>query len=368
MLLALGTCAAAAAGQERPPQRRLAARIVPFGEEDLPVQWKLHLDTETVSVLHGGLRRGTLSDTVAMASVAVNTGRLGLWRGGRVAASFVGISSGQPSLHDVGDIQVMSNIAAPSAARMYELWVRQRLGGPGTELRAGVIDLNAHFAVVETAAVLLNASFGITPSISLNAPAPIFPKPGLGVMVSGGAAGWRGRVGVFQSNPAQRSTALDGGGMGIAEVALGGGALPALKVGGWTWRRQGDGPGPGSSGGTYAVVQSLLGRLGPGRLSGFAELGSTPGRESVSPRFVGIGAALDGPLRGRPRDRLEAGIARAWIQGPGLGPETAWELTYLVHLAGGIHVQPDLQVITRPGGGSTPSAVVGTVRLHVELR
>ena len=369
-LLTLGTmCAAAqpASLPASPPLQGGETLALPPDRGEQAIQVGLRLESEAVSVLRGGLRRDTTFNTVAIASLAVDTGPLGLWSGGRLAASLAVIDSGRPSLYDIGDAQVVSNIEAPSVAKIYELWLRQRLGAAGTEVRVGLIDLNTHFAVVETATSLLNSSFGITPSISLDVPTSIYPELGLGLIVSGGSSSRRWRAGLFQSDPAHRSRALDGGGMGIVEVALGPESMPGLKIGAWSWRRQGAGSGPRSSGGAYVVLQQSLGRLGAGRLSGFVVVGSTPGRNNADPRFLALGAALEPPLRNRPHDLLEVGLARAGFEGPGLDAETAYEIAYVARLRDGVEVQPDLQVITRPGGGAVPTAIVGIVRLRVEL-
>ena len=89
----------------------------------------------------------------------------------------------------VGVTQAVSNIDAPAGVRLLDAWVARDFGGKGG-LKAGVVDLNADFAVQSTAALFLNDAFGVAPDFSHTGPngPSIFPNigPGPGRLVVAG--------------------------------------------------------------------------------------------------------------------------------------------------------------------------------------
>ncbi|MEJ2646010.1 MAG: hypothetical protein P8180_14015 [Gammaproteobacteria bacterium] len=218
------TAGAALAAGPRP------ARILLFPTLRQALQTGVHMDTESVSNVAGGLRRATAFDTLLHAGFNLDSGALGLWQGGKLRLSAIHIDSGQPDTYDVGDLQVTSNIAAPNATRVYQFWYRQRLF-ERVALRVGLIDMNQYFAVTPHAGTFLNASFGIVPTIASNVPSSIYPTPGAGVIVSGHAGGWQGQVGVFQGQPSERGEPFGHGAMAIAQFQRG-----PVQAGLWNYR------------------------------------------------------------------------------------------------------------------------------------
>jgi len=325
------------------------------------VQASAHLDTETASI-HGGLRPGSASDTVAQAGVTLDSAPLGLWKGGRLHGSVVHIESSRPSRDYVGDLQVASNLEAPAADRVYQLWYRQRLSRCW-QARAGLIDLNQSLAVTPQAGLFLNASFGITPSIAANVPTSLYPKPGLGLVARRrGPAGAGLRLGLFQGQPGHRQTPFGHGVMAIAEQAQG-----RWKLGGWVYRGHGRDR-PRHDWGAYAIVHDAWRDGGPGRIEGFLQLGASPARVNVVPYYLGAGLVWRGPLAGRPRDRFGLGVARAWVRDRPAPAETAWEVTYAVRVGHHVYLQPDLQYVAHPAGRTPASdATVAFLRLHLEF-
>ena len=165
------------------------ARQLRMTSEPHAFRFGFHVDTEAVSDVRGGQRRGNAYDTLIHMALAMDTDPLGMWEGGRLMVSGVKIDSDQPSTAYIGDIQGVSNIAAHSGSRLFQAWYRQTFSN-GVKGRIGLIDLSNYFDVTEFAGNLLNASFGITPTITSNVPTSTFPEPGLGAIASVAKAGW----------------------------------------------------------------------------------------------------------------------------------------------------------------------------------
>ncbi len=81
----------------------------------------------------------------------------------------------------IGDFQGTSNIEAPDSWKLYELWMDIFLNQQRTNLKFGIMDLNAEFYVTENATSFVNSSFGIGAEIAqtgINGPS-IFPVTAL---------------------------------------------------------------------------------------------------------------------------------------------------------------------------------------------
>lgn len=299
------------------------------------------LTLETAGVLDGGIHNGPIGRALLYLDGSVDTGPLGWWRGGRMYASGLVIRNDGPA-DIVGDVQGVSNVAAPQAARVYQAWFSQTFGASGLTAKAGLIDLNHSFVVTEDAANLLNSSFGIMPTITGNASTSIFPEPGCGVTVEMARNRWSGRVGLFQGNPARHFQPWNNGHMAIAEARC------RVAGGDWTagiWEHAGRGAGAGERWGYYLLVQHPLGTR---RLNGFLQLGRASGGSAPIPTYLGAGFDFKGPMANRPDDHLVLGIARASIRGE--HAETSYEVGYLAQLTGTLTLQPDVQYVTHPAG------------------
>ena len=92
--------------------------------------------------------------------------------GGSVHASFLWIEGTDPS-ERVGNVNAISSLSAPAAARVYQLWYKQTLA-PVT-VKLGQIVASEDFMVSSTAAPFLNAGFGTYPTFTANINAPTYP-------------------------------------------------------------------------------------------------------------------------------------------------------------------------------------------------
>ena len=372
----LGALAAAPARAQAPPPQGGEFEIAPFNAPVLPsprrlgqgLSWSGHLDSEAVAVTAGGLRRQPASDALLQLGGSLDTGKAGLWPGGKLAFSLMGLATQGNLPAQTGALQTTSNDWAANFLRVYQLSYRQDLG-PGF-VRAGIMDVNYDFATVGLAGQLLNASFGPLPTLTGNAVIATFPTPGLGLM--GGAAlgdGYAAQAGVWQANPPSFSHVASSGALTLLEGSKGVGTMAdgqprqLFKLGLWHMRQNDPLLGP-STGGVYVIAETRWNvRTGP-RYGAFLQLGASDGEADPVPRYLGLGLRVERPFASRPDDSLSLGLARASLRGRPHA-ETVLELDYAYKWADGVYLQPDLQRIWH-ADGTGPAATVLTLRLHLE--
>ena len=95
-------------------------------------------------------------------SLAIDTERLHGWRGG---TGFARLKQHQKEFGGEYDLstQLYSNIDAPCRTSIYEFWLQQSLLGGKLRIKAGKLNANSEFAVVQTASDFLNSSMGFSP-------------------------------------------------------------------------------------------------------------------------------------------------------------------------------------------------------------
>jgi len=274
---------------------------------------------------------------------------------------------------EVGDLQGISNLEAPTEWRLYEAWVEQRIVEAGLSILLGIYDINGEFDVIPAAGDLLNGSFGFGPDYSLSGEAgpSTFPATGLaarvrvqptrslyglmGVSDGGGGDGAPARSGwarfsldawdqallsfeagyerVQADAPSALGRSLQverrGGGRGAGpsvqrrqRMRIGRGSTieelgTKVAVGGWAYTQRlpswDPAEPPGRSWGLYALGEQLLYRKRDGSvgLSGFTRVGTAADAVSRLDLFAGGGFAFRGALSGRPDDVAALGIAHA---------------------------------------------------------
>lgn len=386
---------------------------------------------EVMGVASGGLRRdATYLDNLDL-KLHLDAARLVRWPGAMLFAYVLGNHGGVPS-DLVGDLQGVSNIAAPEAWRLYELWLQQNLADGKFSLLAGLYDINSEFDVLQSAGLFLNGSHGmgaefgasgrngpsIFPTTSLGLRIKYRPRPGFyaGVVVLDGVPG------DLRDPKSNRVTLAGGDGvLVIAEAALLPGAAErpppiASRVGGrnrgrrigrgqnlvrydgkiavGAWRYTGvfadvDAIPPGGSPrfrrgsyGAYLLAEHKLIR-GPDEdrgASGFVRIGIAHPDVNPIAGYGGAGITWTGAFDARPEDEMGLAVA---VAAPGtpfrrasaaagrpLGPrETSLEASYRVQLRPAFALQPDIQWIHRPGAdASVRDALVFGLRVEAALK
>ncbi len=142
--------------------------------------------TNTVDVLSnvsGGIRRKTAvaGDLDLLLTIDMKKLVPG-WENGTLFVYGLGVYGNDPSKH-VGDVQAVSNIAAPNSWRLFEAWYQHNLF-ERFSLLAGLYDVTSEFDVmVSSSALFLNGAFGTGAEFATSGRNGIstFPATSLGI-------------------------------------------------------------------------------------------------------------------------------------------------------------------------------------------
>ena len=285
-------------------------------------------------------------------------------------------NTGDSMVERVGDAQVASNIEAPEALRLYELWIRKRWEDQGS-LLVGLYDLNSEFYVTDAAGLFLNSSHGVGPELAssgVTGPS-IFPVTSLTARLEWTPSSGRFiRAAVLDAIPGHPSDDssfvhidLGGGALLIAEAGLvNEAARRKLALGAWSYTSDfpdavDDSRTHGPTHGVYLLAETGLGTLGgPERqVVGFGRIGYAD--PNVHPVTLGWAAGLvyDRPW-GVEDAQVGFGVASAVLSSryleareadasPVDRAEVAFEVTGSVPVTGRLRVQPNLQYVVNPG-------------------
>ena len=115
---------------------------------------------ETLSVLSGGLKRGTAYEGRLDVTIDANLEALFGWRGGKTQVRAFQIHNGGRNAADLfGSLADPSNIDALPTTRLFTAWFQQDFGKQAS-LRIGQLAADDEFLVSATAAGLVNGTFG----------------------------------------------------------------------------------------------------------------------------------------------------------------------------------------------------------------
>ena len=308
--------------------------------------------------------------------------------GGSFHASFLWIEGTDPS-ERVGNLNAISSLSAPAAARVYQFWYKQTLA-PVT-VKLGQVVASEDFMVSSAAALYLNAGFGTHPTFTANINAPTYPLGGPGAVVT-----WQ----VMESISLQSGVYVadagpnDGGNHGFgwstdhgwvvfSEVAYRaslGGRSGVYKLGGYydTARFTDLVTGASDRGNwsVYALGDQTLyaGANGVPTVTAFAGLGLSPQQDRNTVYYYGqAGVNVIGLVPSRPKDVLGLGASYTrfsadFVQAnrvagtPVTSQETIVELTYQAVITPFLTLQPDLQLVFDANQSRRETVVLG-VRL-----
>ena len=334
-------------------------------------------------------------------TATLDTEQAGLWDDGKFFCHILSDGGGRMLTEEiVGDSQTVSNIEAPKATRLYELWYEQLFLNRRLSLLLGLHDYNAEFAVTEYGSLYINSSFGISRDISGGARPGIFPLAAAGArmkLVPNRA--WGLMLGVYDGDPGDPGSdkrflqRFDFDGKGGALIGFetayhfAQDTLPGtVKAGFWNntgkfedcldidengnpIKRKGNK-------GWYLIADKMLFREKEEQgLGAFLQLGWAPDDNiNEFDSYVGAGLNYKGMIPHRDKD--EAGIALAYASVSDkmvdvLGrdkAEATLEITYKAVVNEHIALQPDIQFVFNPGGDPTvEDAVVAGMRLEISL-
>jgi porin len=371
---------------------------------------------ELVQNAGGGTRRGAAFAGAAGMQFTLLLRRLVGWHGARIFVFALDTHGGAPS-DLVGDVQGVSNLEAPAAVRLEEVWLQQNLLGNRLSWLVGRYDLNTEFYRLQSGALFVNSSFGVGPEFALSGVAgpSIFPNTAVGTRVDFKPSPnvvWRAAVldgvPVGRQGGAIRLFAPGDGLLLVGEVAvvsrpdtagvprhrrfqIGRGPTRSytgkLALGAWYYTARfpdlvGTLPNGAplqhrGSGGAYLIGDQTVWsprRGRPGTLTAFAQLGLGDGRINQIGGYLGGGLTFTAPFPSRAQDELGLAVAAArngshyeraqTAAGTSAAGETTVELTYLAQVGSWLAVQPDVQYVIHPGGTrAAQNAVVAGLRV-----
>lgn len=325
---------------------------------------------DILSNVAGGIRNGTryLDNLDLMLEVDVADA----WSFGRGTLFAYGLYNNGVTFTEelVGDLMAVSNIDAPHAFRLYELWYE--LSDERWSVKAGLYDLNSEFDVNETGSLFIHSSQGIGAGIAQtghNGPG-IFPVTALALRAELGGERITARVAVLDgvpgdpddpsSNEARLSS--DEGALLFAEMELPVAGTGRLWSGVWRYTAEFDrllgGEPDNDNDGWYLGVESSL-AAGEGHAAWFLRYGRANGAINPFRDYLGAGFVIGGLPGLRPGDRVGIGVASAGISNDyrrllreadesAPARETTWELTYRRDVSEHLAIQPDLQYVKNP--------------------
>lgn len=357
-------------------------------------EWLLVYTGEAFQNTAGGQARG--GGFLGNLDATIEWSELDWFGDGGSALVYVLGNHGDSPSERIGDAQTYSNIDAPQALKLYEIWYEQPFAEGAASGKFGLIDLNSEFDVVSSAGLFQNSSFGIGPDFSqsgVNGPS-IFPTTSLGLrLLWGGTGGAYAACIVLDAVPGDpdnpRGTHVrlrgDEGWLGTCEIGHeqrnNAGQIRKFNVGYWRYSE------PTATfvsdvtrrnSGWYASYDQRLWRLDDERaLYGFVRVGAADDDINAFDHYRGGGLQWLGPFADDARDALGLAVARvengtpfrqaAAAEGAAVtGHETAIELTYRFVVTEWLALQPSVQHIRHPG--MVPDVDAATaVSLRVEF-
>lgn len=341
----------------------------------------------------GGVKQGFTYIGKEDFSIELNTESAGLWKNGTFFVRGLNTHGIGPSEKFTNDFQVLSNIEAGDHTGLFEFWYQHQIGKFSFVI--GQHDLNSEFVGSKYSAILVNSSFGIVPSISLNVPVSIFPlaAPGL-ILRYETDNNFIYRVGFYDGNPGSfednrynlnvKLSSLEGF-FNLGEIQYnqmdGDKEVGNYKIGGYYHS------------GTFTdytdTTQTIKGNYGiyvladralfakslhAGRgLCVFFQGGLADPNRNMVRYYLGGGLRYHGILPDRYKDQLGLGFAHISLSedylnyySKGRNFETSLESTYVFHFGKRYTIQPSLQYILNPGADrSIENCLVGLLRFSI---
>lgn len=317
------------------------------------------------------------------AAVLLSTENLKLFRGGELYAQVMDVFGNKASANYSGDLQVFSNIESDSRLFLYQCYYKQTFGK--FILKLGQLDLNADYSVSGYGSSLINSSFGVIPTISLNMPASIFSYLTAGVSfkyllsprIVVQTAFFDGDPGGYENNRHNLNWhfSRSEGFLNISEIhykTRSNLKQGKYKAGFFYHSKYSDVPGPCF--GWYIMgdqqITSEMNTIKNG-LSIFFELSSAPGSTSFISSYHAFGIIYRGIFNNMNEDECTLALASAHlgrsylsVDDQYLSNETALELTYKKFLTPNFIIQPDIQYIINCGSTrvNKGNAAIGLIR------
>lgn len=365
-----------------------ASEALASAREDPPVSLSAGYIGEVWSVREGGLATGERYLDHLEAAVEADLDALVGWRGASAFAQAV-YNNGESLTEDlIGDFHVVSNIDGGGPARLYQLWLEQRLLDDRASIRAGLYDLNSEFDTTETGGLFINGAHGMGADFGqtgVNGPS-IYPVTGLAVRGEFKATdAWAVRAVVaegmpgYPERPGRTGFDLDEeeGALLVLETSFQD-ERRKFALGGWRYTAEFEsfaGRLQSGNDGIYALAEGRLsGEPGGRGAAAFVRIGRADSAFNAIESYLGAGISYTGLFAARSEDQLGLAVAWSELGEPFLAAEAGAdlvdreatvELTYRAVLSEHVSLQPDVQYVFNPGGRDGDDALV--VGLRFEL-
>jgi porin len=342
---------------------------------------------------NGGIKKGFTFIGKEDLNFGLNTTSAGLWENGYLFIHGLNTHGQGPSEKLTGDLQVLSNIEAGDHTGLFEFWYSQQFGKFSVLL--GQHDMNTVFLGSKYSSILVNSSFGLMPSISLNMPISIFPlaAPGFIIMyetdknVTYKFGIYDGNPGSFEDNRYNLNVRLSPmeGFFNIAEIHYiqneKDREIGNYKIG--AYYHTGSFPDytdtTKTTRGNYGIYlladKALFPRaIHAGRgLCLFFQSGITNPNSNMIKMYLGGGIRYHGLLPERYKDQLGLGFAHISLSKDylqtmedALSFETALEATYIFRFGSNFMIQPCMQYVINPGAiKGNDNCLIGLMRFSI---
>ncbi len=332
------------------------------------------LQADGSHVFAGGVPRALTFDGQYLwdLNLTVDTRALFGWRGGTLFLDAQSHAGPSVDVRQVPAIADPDNMDARAETSLDRAWYQQDLESRRLRVRIGLMYVDDQFLTVPFGEHFVSLDFSSNASISAFV-LPTYPRGAWG----GDAFAYPTRslsfaLGVFRDdatelpyNPHGTLIITEGAWRGARD------GLPVkLQVGGWVdeaaFRRFSGGI-VHHAAGAYLVASGTLWRQTDDRgIGAFLEFGRAPPALAFVRQNLGVGIAWTGPWSARPHDQFGIAYARSELAthaGFTQDFESEIEAYYRFAVSPDWSVQPDIEYWAHPGGGDTPSTVLGLVRV-----
>lgn len=330
-----------------------------------PVVWRGYAMAENISNMHGGAQPGTIFTESFRLTAFYNTQQAGWWQGGQFAFGLLGIGQTHKQSLYTGALQPPSGFSGVPEIRITDLAYQQRFNKQFM-LRAGIMDFDDYFNLIEVALPLANSGLTNTATINYNVQLATYPFPGFGAFAKIGDEKLFLLAGIFQGNPQHQSTVFQRGQLVILEGDAYIDTSQAeykFKAALWDYQQ------PlkyiaTTTKGIYGIAEATW-NAWQRKLQAGVTFGINPKKPEVLYESLAGCLVINGFIKQRPNDSLNFAMGRVWLYGAE-HPETYYEIGYTIRLLKDLTLTPDIQFFTHPGT-IYENAWVGMLRLVYTL-
>ncbi len=323
-----------------------------FANSDLI--WRGYAMAENISNMYGGVQTGTIFTEALRLTAIYKTQSTGFWRNSEFGLGVLGIGQTHKQSLYTGALQPPSGFSGIPEIRITDLWYERKLNAQFM-LRAGIMDFDDYFNLIEVALPLVNSGLTNTASLNYNTQLATYPFPGFGAFAKIGDQKQFILAGIFQGNPQHQDTVFRRGQLLILEVdkfielAY---AEYILKAAVWDYQQPLEYIATTTKG-VYAIAQARW-NAWQHKLEAGITFGINPKVAATIYESVAGCLIVKKPFKQRINDSLNFAIGRVWLEGAE-HPETYYEIGYTISLIKDLTLTPDIQFFTHP---------VGNIRMH----